>query len=86
MEELSQICELCESGGFGNNKISIDPTVVRGLAYYTGPVFEAQLTFDLFDEKGKKRQLGSVAGGGRYDNLVKRFTGQAVPATGPLPL
>ena len=55
---------------------------MRGLGYYTGPVFEAELTFEIFDEKGRKRQFGSVAGGGRYDDLVKRFTGQAVPATG----
>jgi histidyl-tRNA synthetase len=55
---------------------------VRGLGYYTGPVYEAELTFEITDEKGRKRQFGSVAGGGRYDDLVKRFTGQAVPATG----
>jgi histidyl-tRNA synthetase len=52
------------------------------LGYYTGPVFEAELTFEITDEKGRPRQFGSVAGGGRYDDLVKRFTGQAVPATG----
>jgi histidyl-tRNA synthetase len=80
--ELEHMCEYCEAGGFSNNKISVDPTVVRGLGYYTGPVFEAQLTFDIFDDKGRKRQFGSVAGGGRYDDLVKRFTGQIVPATG----
>ncbi len=55
---------------------------MRGLGYYTGPVYEAELTFEILDEKGRKRQFGSVAGGGRYDDLVKRFTGQAVPATG----
>jgi histidyl-tRNA synthetase len=55
---------------------------VRGLGYYTGPVYEAELTFEIEDEKGRPRQFGSVAGGGRYDDLVKRFTGQAVPATG----
>ena len=60
----------------------IDPGVVRGLGYYTGPVYEAELTFEILDEKGRKRSFGSVAGGGRYDDLVKRFTGQAVPATG----
>ncbi len=60
----------------------IDPSVVRGLGYYTGPVFEAELTFDITDEKGRVRRFGSVAGGGRYDDLVKRFTGQSVPATG----
>jgi histidyl-tRNA synthetase len=55
---------------------------VRGLGYYTGPVFEAELTFTIPDDKGRPRQFGSVAGGGRYDDLVKRFTGQSVPATG----
>jgi len=60
----------------------LDPGVVRGLGYYTGPVYEAELTFEILDEKGRKRQFGSVAGGGRYDGLVKRFTGQDVPATG----
>ncbi|HUF56354.1 MAG TPA: histidine--tRNA ligase [Thermohalobaculum sp.] len=60
----------------------IDPSVVRGLGYYTGPVFEAELTFEITDEEGRHRQFGSVAGGGRYDDLVKRFTGEAVPATG----
>ena len=50
--------------------------------YYTGPVYEAELTFEILDDKGRKRQFGSVAGGGRYDDLVKRFTGQEVPATG----
>jgi histidyl-tRNA synthetase len=60
----------------------IDPGVVRGLGYYTGPVYEAELTFEIIDENGRKRQFGSVAGGGRYDDLVKRFTGQSVPATG----
>jgi histidyl-tRNA synthetase len=68
--------------GYGPDRIVIDPSVVRGLGYYTGPVYEAELTFEILDEKGRKRQFGSVAGGGRYDDLVKRFTGQAVPATG----
>ncbi|TKZ22200.1 histidine--tRNA ligase [Shimia litoralis] len=80
--ELEQIGDLLAAGGYGADRIEIDPSVVRGLGYYTGPVFEAELTFEIFDEKGRKRQFGSVAGGGRYDDLVKRFTGQAVPATG----
>ncbi len=62
--------------------IVIDPSVVRGLGYYTGAVFEAELTFEILDETGRPRQFGSVAGGGRYDDLVERFTGQKVPATG----
>lgn len=80
--ELEQIAELVAAQGYGPDRIVIDPSVVRGLGYYTGPVFEAELTFEIFDEKGRKRQFGSVAGGGRYDDLVKRFTGQEVPATG----
>jgi histidyl-tRNA synthetase len=64
------------------DRIVIDPSVVRGLGYYTGPVYEAELTFEITDEKGRPRQFGSVAGGGRYDDLVKRFTGQLAPATG----
>ncbi len=70
------------AGGYGPDRIVIDPSVVRGLGYYTGPVFEAELTFEIKDEKGRPRNFGSVAGGGRYDDLVKRFTGQEVPATG----
>ena len=80
--ELEQIGSLLDAGGYGSDRIEIDPSVVRGLGYYTGPVYEAELTFEIFDEKGRKRQFGSVSGGGRYDDLVKRFTGQEVPATG----
>ncbi|SPJ28291.1 histidine--tRNA ligase [Falsiruegeria mediterranea] len=82
INELEQIGELLAAGGYGSDRIEIDPSVVRGLGYYTGPVYEAELTFEIFDEKGRKRQFGSVSGGGRYDDLVKRFTGQEVPATG----
>ena len=82
VKELFEIAILCLQGGYGPDRIVIDPSVVRGLGYYTGPVYEAELTFDILDDKGRKRQFGSVAGGGRYDDLVKRFTGQAVPATG----
>jgi histidyl-tRNA synthetase len=80
--ELRQIADLLAAQGYGPDRIIIDPSVVRGLGYYTGPVFEAELTFEITDEKGRPRQFGSVAGGGRYDDLVKRFTGQEVPATG----
>ncbi|WP_428543422.1 histidine--tRNA ligase [Profundibacter sp.] len=80
--ELEQIADLLAALGYGPDRIEIDPSVVRGLGYYTGPVYEAELTFEITDEKGRKQQFGSVAGGGRYDDLVKRFTGQAVPATG----
>ncbi|NJS38732.1 MAG: histidine--tRNA ligase [Rhodobacteraceae bacterium] len=79
--ELEEIAALLAAQGYGPDRIVIDPGVVRGLGYYTGPVYEAELTFEILDEKGRKRQFGSVAGG-RYDGLVKRFTGQDVPATG----
>lgn len=82
VDELEEMAKLLESQGYGPDRIVIDPSVVRGLGYYTGPVYEAELTFEILDEKGRKRQFGSVAGGGRYDDLVKRFTGQSVPATG----
>ncbi|AUC54149.1 histidine--tRNA ligase [Sagittula sp. P11] len=82
VQELDEIVALLMAQGYGPDRIVIDPSVVRGLGYYTGPVFEAELTFKIPDEKGRKRQFGSVAGGGRYDDLVKRFTGQVVPATG----
>ncbi|KUF09793.1 histidine--tRNA ligase [Pseudoponticoccus marisrubri] len=82
VDELAQIADLLTAQGYGPDRIVIDPSVVRGLGYYTGPVFEAELTFEILDEKGRPRQFGSVAGGGRYDDLVKRFTGQVVPATG----
>ena len=82
VDELETMANLLAAGGYGPDRIVIDPSVVRGLGYYTGPVFEAELTFEIQDEKGRPRQFGSVAGGGRYDDLVKRFTGQEVPATG----
>ena len=82
VRELELIDDLVRVQGYGPDRIVIDPSVVRGLGYYTGPVYEAELTFEILDDKGHKRQFGSVAGGGRYDDLVKRFTGQAVPATG----
>ena len=82
VQELETMAELLDAQGYGPDRIVLDPGVVRGLGYYTGPVFEAELTFEILDEKGRKRQFGSVSGGGRYDDLVKRFTGQAVPATG----
>ncbi len=80
--ELETIAGLLAAQGYGPDRILIDPSVVRGLGYYTGPVFEAELTFEITDEKGRPQRFGSVAGGGRYDDLVKRFTGETVPATG----
>lgn len=82
VDELQQISDMLAAMGVGEDRAIIDPSIARGLGYYTGPVFEAELTFEILDEKGRKRQFGSVAGGGRYDGLVERFTGQKVPATG----
>lgn len=82
VEELAQIAQMLAAMGVLEDRAVIDPSIVRGLGYYTGPVFEAELTFEILDDKGRKRQFGSVAGGGRYDGLVERFTGQKVPATG----
>jgi histidyl-tRNA synthetase len=79
--EMAAINELLRAMG-PMPQVVFEPTVVRGLAYYTGPVFEAALTFEVLDDDGQKRSFGSVAGGGRYDDLVKRFTGEDVPACG----
>ncbi len=81
-DELDQMRSLFLSAGYDESRIQIDFTCVRGLEYYTGPVFEAELTFKVKNEKGQEVVFGSVGGGGRYDGLVKRFTGQDVPATG----
>jgi histidyl-tRNA synthetase len=81
LAELAEIASLIEAAG-AEGRIVIDPSVVRGLEYYTGPVFEAELTFETPGEDGKPIRFGSVGGGGRYDGLVARFRGEAVPATG----
>jgi histidyl-tRNA synthetase len=80
--ELEQIAELCRSAGYDSNRIVVDSAIVRGLEYYTGPVFEAELTFPVVNEDGQTVRFGSVAGGGRYDGLVGRFRAEPVPATG----
>ncbi len=80
--ELKSICSLLEAAGYDDGRVKIDPSVVRGLEYYTGPVFEAELLSPIVDERGQQIRLGSVASGGRYDGLVERFTGEKVPATG----
>jgi histidyl-tRNA synthetase len=80
--ELQEINAYCEAAGYGSNRVIIDPSVVRGLEYYTGPVYEVELTLETKDEKGRPVRFGSVGGGGRYDGLVSRFRGEPVPATG----
>jgi histidyl-tRNA synthetase len=80
--ELEEIRGLVREAGYGIDRIRLDPSVVRGLEYYTGPVYEAELTFEVKGEDGKPVRFGSVAGGGRYDGLVGRFRAEQVPATG----
>src|SRR5262245_17329746 len=80
--DLAQIRSLVEAAGYARDRVRIDQTVVRGLEYYTGPVFEAELTFEVKNEDGQTVRFGSVGGGGRYDGLVERFLGTKVPATG----
>jgi histidyl-tRNA synthetase len=80
-QELSEIAALVRAAGY-DDRVRIDKTVVRGLEYYTGPVYEVELTFEVKDEKGRPVRFGSVGGGGRYDGLVSRFRGEPVPATG----
>jgi histidyl-tRNA synthetase len=82
MAELSQIDSALTAMGVGSDQARFDPSIVRGLEYYTGVVFEADLQIPTLDDKGKPVRFGSVGGGGRYDDLVARFTGQSVPATG----
>ena len=81
-KELATIDNILSATGFGDDRVSFDTSIVRGLGYYTGPVFEAELLADIRDKKGRPVRIGSIGGGGRYDDLVSRFRGQAVPATG----
>jgi len=82
LAELDEMQGLLVAAKYTNQRVRIDPSIVRGLDYYTGPVFEAELTFEVTDHDGRPVRFGSVGGGGRYDDLVARFTGKSVPATG----
>ena len=82
LKELDTLLQMVGASGYGTDRIIFSPAIVRGLEYYTSTVYECELLFDVKNEKGETVQFGSVAGGGRYDGLVKRFTGQEVPATG----
>ena len=82
LNELEEMVDIFLASGYSEDKFSFDPSVVRGLGYYTGPVFEVELNKKIIDKKGNEHSFGSISGGGRYDDLVKRFTGQNVPATG----
>jgi histidyl-tRNA synthetase len=80
--ELREISSLAAAAGYTEDRVLVDRSVVRGLEYYTGPVFEAELTFETPGEDGRPIRFGSVGGGGRYDGLVARFREERVPATG----
>ncbi len=82
IDELLEISKFVDLAGYGPNRILVSPGVVRGLEYYTGPVFECELLMETKDDDGRPVRFGAVGGGGRYDDLVARFTGQKVPATG----
>jgi histidyl-tRNA synthetase len=82
LNDLTTISNLVRASGYAADRVRFDSTVVRGLDYYTGPVFEAQLTFPVKNDQGETVVFGSVGGGGRYDDLIARFTGQTVPASG----
>jgi histidyl-tRNA synthetase len=82
IDELAQIGEIIAAAGYNDGRVVIDPSVVRGLEYYTGPVYEAELTFEVPNDDGQIVRFGSVGGGGRYDGLVSRFLSEPVPATG----
>jgi histidyl-tRNA synthetase len=81
VDELEHLAEVLWAAGYEYDRIDFNPSVVRGLEYYTGPVFEVELTFSTDGKDGSPR-FGSVGGGGRYDGLVSRFRGEPVPATG----
>lgn len=80
--ELREIDALLTVAGYGADQIVFDPSIVRGLEYYTGPVWEIDLTFEFRGEDDLLTRFGSVGSGGRYDGLVERFKGVRVPATG----
>ena len=82
LTELARIDAALASLGVGADRATFDPSIVRGLEYYTGAVFEAELLLETTDERGHPVRFGSVGGGGRYDDLVARFTGERTPATG----
>jgi histidyl-tRNA synthetase len=82
LDDLYAIIGLARQSGYDEDRIKIDSSVIRGLEYYTGPVYEVELTLETKDEKGRPVRFGSVGGGGRYDGLVSRFRGEPVPATG----
>lgn len=82
VDELSKINEVLNQLGFAEDRVIFEPTLVRGMSYYTGPVFEVESKQTYIDAKGNERRVGSICGGGRFDDLVERLIGIKVPATG----
>lgn len=82
LDQLIEIEKTVRAAGYGTRRVRIDPSVVRGLEYYTGAVYEAELLAEIPNEKGQPVVFGSIGGGGRYDGLVGRFQKEDVPATG----
>jgi len=80
--ELHKIDNMLSATGYNEKRVIFDPTLVRGMSYYTGPVFEVESKQTYIDEKGNERKVGSICGGGRYDDLVEKLLGIKVPATG----
>ncbi|HEX2725429.1 MAG TPA: histidine--tRNA ligase [Beijerinckiaceae bacterium] len=81
IQELRDIATLLDAAGY-HDRVAITAETVRGLEYYTGPVYEAELTFTVANDEGQPVRFGSVGGGGRYDGLIGRFRPEPVPATG----
>jgi histidyl-tRNA synthetase len=79
-EDLQEILKLFKDYNFTN--FEFDSSIIRGLEYYTGPIFEVNLKFDVTNNKGQVIQFGSIGGGGRYDNLVNNFGNYEASATG----
>ncbi len=82
LNELEEIDLILEKTGYDEKRVILDPSMIRGMGYYTGPIFEAEYLGTYKDAKGQKRKVGSICGGGRYDGLVENLIGLKVPATG----
>ncbi len=79
-DDLIGILKIFKDYNFSN--FEFDPSIIRGLEYYTGIIFEVNLKFEVKNNKGQVIQFGSIGGGGRYDNLVNNFGNYDAPATG----
>ena len=82
IQELEKMDTILSALDFDEERVIFDPSLVRGLAYYTGPVYEVESLQTYIDAKGVERRIGSICGGGRYDGLVENLLGIKVPATG----